>query len=1020
MAMPIPIRGPMVHQTAMRRSVLFSALTVGLGVIAAAVVLTSGSIARSSSATAPARSALSAAPAGLQSAASAAIGAQKAFSIRHQGASLVSAGGGISTVFASSGPIVQLGNAKLGLSLAGVGYGSHLSKLGSAAPVATGSQVAYSRTGITEWYKNGPLGLEQGFTLAQRPAGSSAQGLLTVAVRASGPLELAQQGANVVVTGSTGATVAQYGGLTAVDASGRLLASKLVLQNGTLLLHVNDAGARYPLTIDPLLQEGSKLVGTGATGNAGFGGNPSGGNPSTALYRANIAISTDGTTAIIGGAADNTNVGAVWIFTQSGGVWTQQGAKLTGTGETGAGLFGSSVALSSDGNTALVGAPADNSSVGAAFVFTRSAGVWTQQTVTPLTGAAGGESGSGDFGSAVALSANGNTALIGARRDFIPGGGGTNPGTAYPFLRTGTTWAPQGTRLIRSDNGASFLAFGAAVALSADGNTALIGASADGNGPGAAYVFFRTGTTWAQQAKIIPSDTTASSHAGMSVSLSSDGNTALIGGPGDTSSDAGAAWIFTRSGTTWTQFQSKLTPSDETGFGFFGSSVALSQDGTTAVIGASQNASATGGAWSFKLVNGLWEQNGNTFSASDETGAGQLGGSVAISGDGSQFLAGANTDNGGVGAAFAFDLALPAAPTNVTAVAADGQATVSFTAPPTNGGPITEFTAISHPDGHYWQGTSSPITVSGLTDGTSYTFTVVGDDSVGTGPESADSNAVTPSGPAPAVTTTATTTAVSAPTTTASATPSAAGTVTSSNGTSVVWPAGTFSVPVTVTAAPATGVTATLAAGTFAISLVVTTAAGVPVTAFSAPIELVFPNSPANAVPAYSHDGVTWTAIPQLTGTTLPAGYPDGWFRDSSGSLHILTLHATDFAPLATGSVVSSALELSVGVRRTLNLNYGHTLTMYLHSTLPATSNITFVGKAKVLLTTRDAKGNAFTTFATVKPALTGLSQIVTIALPKTARHTGPFTLTLTSSSGALTTSQAIKIALVAHWNKKG
>ena len=93
-------------------------------------------------------------------------------------------------------------------------------------------------------------------------------------------------------------------------------------------------------------------------------------------------------------------------------IWTQQGPKLTGSGEIGAGLFGESVALSADGNTALVGAGQDNGGVGGVWVFTRSAGVWTQQGAK-LTGA--GESGAGLFGGSVSLSADGDTAMIGGR-----------------------------------------------------------------------------------------------------------------------------------------------------------------------------------------------------------------------------------------------------------------------------------------------------------------------------------------------------------------------------------------------------------------------------------------------------------------------------------------------------------------------------------------------------------------------------------------------------------------------------
>ncbi|HKM87349.1 MAG TPA: hypothetical protein VJX48_01975, partial [Xanthobacteraceae bacterium] len=114
------------------------------------------------------------------------------------------------------------------------------------------------------------------------------------------------------------------------------------------------------------IQQGAKLVGTD------FVGSPEQGY--------SVALSADGTTAIVGGPDDNADIGAAWVFTRSGGVWTQQGSKLVAGDAAGTSVeFGYSVALSADGNTAIIGGPADNGSIGAAWVFTRSGGVWTQQ-----------------------------------------------------------------------------------------------------------------------------------------------------------------------------------------------------------------------------------------------------------------------------------------------------------------------------------------------------------------------------------------------------------------------------------------------------------------------------------------------------------------------------------------------------------------------------------------------------------------------------------------------------------------
>ena len=123
-------------------------------------------------------------------------------------------------------------------------------------------------------------------------------------------------------------------------------------------------GASQP-ALAGFAQQGSKLVGTGASGSAGQG--------------ASTALSSDGNTMIVGGPLDNGNFGGVWIYTRNDGVWSQQGDKLTGTGAIGHPQQGRSVALSADGNTAIVGGPEDNSEAGAAWVFIRSGGVWTQQ-----------------------------------------------------------------------------------------------------------------------------------------------------------------------------------------------------------------------------------------------------------------------------------------------------------------------------------------------------------------------------------------------------------------------------------------------------------------------------------------------------------------------------------------------------------------------------------------------------------------------------------------------------------------
>ncbi len=204
------------------------------------------------------RAGLSALPVGLRTVASAAIGAQeRRFWVLRHGDSLVASGGGIASVFSAAGVRLRVPGGSLRLSLAGVGYGDRLVPATAAVPAALGSSVSYRHGFVSEWYRNGPLGLEQGFTLRRRPRGSG--GPLTLAIRTSGSLAERLSGSEVLF-GSAGDTVAlRYAGLSAVDASGRHLPAALALRGGLLLLRVSDQDARYPLTIDPLIQQGAKL-----------------------------------------------------------------------------------------------------------------------------------------------------------------------------------------------------------------------------------------------------------------------------------------------------------------------------------------------------------------------------------------------------------------------------------------------------------------------------------------------------------------------------------------------------------------------------------------------------------------------------------------------------------------------------------------------------------------------------------------------------------------------------------------
>jgi len=532
--------------------------------------------------------------------------------------------------FDRSGLLVSAGATQLGLNLRAVGYGASLRTVGAVAPHLSSGRVVYARNGLSEWYANGPLGVEQGFTVQHAPIGRPT-GPLTLSMALSGDARATLDPKLQSLTfAHAGGPTLHYNGLSVTDANGRALHGWLEMDAGRLLLRVDAQGARYPLRIDPFVQQGEKLTGSGETGEGEVG--------------FSIALSSDGNTALVGGYQDNEGHGAAWVFTRSGTTWTQQGSKLTGSGESGAGEFGSGVALSSDGNTAVIGGIGDNSDHGAAWVFTRSGSTWTQQG-SKLTGS--GESGAGEFGSSVALASEGNTALIGGSQD------NGEIGAAWVFTRSGSTWTQQGEKLTGSGESEAG-EFGTSAALSSDGNTALIGGPSDNANVGAAWVFTRSGSTWTQQgSKLTGSGESGEGEFGSSATLSSNGNTALIGGLSD-NGHVGAAWVFTRSGSTWSQQGSKLTGSGESGSGRFGSSVALSSEGNTALIGGPRDNSSHGAAWVFTRSGTTWTQQGSKLTGSGETGSGRFGSSVALSSEGNTGLIGGPHDNSNAGAAWSF------------------------------------------------------------------------------------------------------------------------------------------------------------------------------------------------------------------------------------------------------------------------------------------------------------------------------------------------------------------------------
>ena len=350
----------------------------------------------------------------------------------------------------------------------------------------------------------------------------------------------------------------------------------------------------------PTIQEGNPMINT-IPYNASTGTN---------IYQgSSVAVSADGKTALVGAPyyldGSNNQVGIVWVYVWDGTAWVQQAA-LQGV-TTGYVLQGSSVALSADGNTAMIGGVAYGG-LGAVWFFTRSGGVWTLQG-GPLVGA--GYIGSANQGTSCSLSADGNTAVEGGPDDNYANYEGS--GAIWVFTRNGGVWSQFGPKLTASDN-AGDAQLGSAVGISADGYTIIAGGPEDTHGQGATWIFTQrggTGTPFIQlSTKLVGTGGTTQDHQGYSVALSADGYSALVGAPG---SNSVFAFDFVPTGGTYFQFGSVITGTGITGSAgndnyAFGTSVSFSADATTAMIGGSHNGDfdspTPGGTWMFTL-NGL-------------------------------------------------------------------------------------------------------------------------------------------------------------------------------------------------------------------------------------------------------------------------------------------------------------------------------------------------------------------------------------------------------------------------------
>lgn len=362
------------------------------------------------------------------------------------------------------------------------------------------------------------------------------------------------------------------------------------------------------------------------------------------------SVDIDGNMAVVGAWKDGeygVDAGAAYVYTWDGSEWVEQVKLVASDAGEGQG-FGAAVAI--DGDTIIIGAPVDNQLRGAVYVFTYDGTSWSQQgkliALPPENGA--------QFGCAVAI--EGNTALIGARGDDE---GGEDAGAAYIFTRNGTTWAER-SKIIPAD-AADFDLFGYSVELNGETN-AIIGSPLDDDGgenSGSVYWFYQFGGPWQFHSKLTAPDAAVEDRFG--VGVAADGNTLLVGAVWDDENGAqsGSAYVFTYDHPNWTE-EAKLTASDGAADAYFGNAVDL--QGDTAVVGAmwdDENGLNAGAAYVFTRTRSTWTERTKLVAVDGES-EDYFGLAVAL--DDTNAIVGAPWDDDrgeNAGAAYYFDLDLP-------------------------------------------------------------------------------------------------------------------------------------------------------------------------------------------------------------------------------------------------------------------------------------------------------------------------------------------------------------------------
>jgi len=552
---------------------------------------------------------------------------------------------GFSAQFGRAGVAIASAGARFELGLEAFGRAGSLRTLASVRPSSSYNRVTYAHGALQEWWANGPLGLEQGFDLAKRPAGAGSL-LLSISV----PAGARMSHGSLLLPGGL-----RYAGLTATGAHGRALPARLYLDGRRLLVEVNDRGARYPVRIDPFVQKAELHSAAGQRGQTG------------------ISVGISGNTAVVGAheteVNGNVEAGAVYVFTAGSAGWSDmtQTAELTASDGAEFHQLGYSVAIS--GNTIVAGAPGNKQEQGskgcgvvepgAAYVYVMPEGGWKNMTQTSELSE--DEAETHCLGAAIGYSVaiEGDTVVTGA--PYLKAEASEPPqGAALVYEMPKAGWASQPsmkpTAELKAAGGGDDAALGSSVAISA--GEIVAGAPTQEEkggyaGPGAAYVYVRPEAGWKsgnQNAELRIDNNGGGDEVGYSVAIV--GDSVAVGAPNHEANEAsghGAIEIFTMPAGGWKDMIAQTAELTSTGQVAEQLGWSLATSGETIVAGTD----AAGTASVFTMPAGGWTNMTQTDSVSEtEQSHGDFGWSVAI--DGSTIVVGAPTHTGG-GAAFVFE-----------------------------------------------------------------------------------------------------------------------------------------------------------------------------------------------------------------------------------------------------------------------------------------------------------------------------------------------------------------------------